>query len=311
MQEFKKILFVSYGLSNEEVALKTAIATTNSNNANLKIVIFTPTLPDSLKEYKKLYQDAFLAKTQQIFKKISGNMPLAQSIDDRVTFSLESNNDLAVNIIKMVLREKFDLVIKAAEQTQSNHGLNAVEMSLLRKCPCPVWICKPDANMPIRNIAVTIDPDNSDQVRIKLTQELLRLADDLAQKQGAKLTVISIWDCPFEEAMRDSSFYSIPQEILDSAYVQEEKRANAAIADLLQKAPLKSKYDIIVKKGITFIVIPEILNANNIDLLIIGTVARTGIPGFIIGNTAENIFKNISCSVLAIKPEGYVSPIIF
>lgn len=40
-----------------------------------------------------------------------------------------------------------------------------------------------------------------------------------------------------------------------------------------------------------------------------GTVARTGIPGFIIGNTAENILQKIDCSLLALKPLGFVSPV--
>lgn len=40
-----------------------------------------------------------------------------------------------------------------------------------------------------------------------------------------------------------------------------------------------------------------------------GTVARTGIPGFIIGNTAENTLREIRCSLLALKPNGFVSPV--
>ena len=45
------------------------------------------------------------------------------------------------------------------------------------------------------------------------------------------------------------------------------------------------------------------------DLLVMGTIARTGIAGFIVGNTAERLLPRIPCSVLAIKPEGFVSPV--
>lgn len=38
-------------------------------------------------------------------------------------------------------------------------------------------------------------------------------------------------------------------------------------------------------------------------------VARTGIPGFTVGNTAEMILSQIDCSVLAIKPTGFVTPV--
>jgi len=37
------------------------------------------------------------------------------------------------------------------------------------------------------------------------------------------------------------------------------------------------------------------------DLVVMGTIARTGIPGFITGNTAESILNQIYCSVLEIK----------
>ena len=40
-----------------------------------------------------------------------------------------------------------------------------------------------------------------------------------------------------------------------------------------------------------------------------GTVSRTGIAGLIIGNTAETILRSVRCSVLAVKPEGFVSPV--
>jgi len=40
-----------------------------------------------------------------------------------------------------------------------------------------------------------------------------------------------------------------------------------------------------------------------------GTVARTGIQGFIMGNTAENILNQLDCSVLAVKPPGFVTPV--
>jgi hypothetical protein len=40
-----------------------------------------------------------------------------------------------------------------------------------------------------------------------------------------------------------------------------------------------------------------------------GTVARTGIPGSVIGNTAENIPGQIECFVIAIKPTGFSTPV--
>lgn len=54
---------------------------------------------------------------------------------------------------------------------------------------------------------------------------------------------------------------------------------------------------------------PLMVENYNIDLIIMGTVGRVGIPGLIIGNTAETILEQTKCSVLAIKPEGFKTPI--
>ena len=55
--------------------------------------------------------------------------------------------------------------------------------------------------------------------------------------------------------------------------------------------------------------IPALVGRLEADLVVMGTVARTGIPGFIMGNTAETILNQIDCSVLAIKPPGFATPV--
>jgi nucleotide-binding universal stress UspA family protein len=40
-----------------------------------------------------------------------------------------------------------------------------------------------------------------------------------------------------------------------------------------------------------------------------GTIARAGIPGVITGNTAERLLPSIPCSMLAVKPADFVSPV--
>lgn len=54
---------------------------------------------------------------------------------------------------------------------------------------------------------------------------------------------------------------------------------------------------------------PQLIKDLGAELVVMGTVGRTGIPGFIIGNTAETILNQIECSVLAVKPDGFVTPV--
>jgi nucleotide-binding universal stress UspA family protein len=55
--------------------------------------------------------------------------------------------------------------------------------------------------------------------------------------------------------------------------------------------------------------IPEMAKRKGIELIVMGTVTRTGIAGFIIGNTAERVLQQVDCSVLTVKPDGFVTPV--
>jgi len=47
----------------------------------------------------------------------------------------------------------------------------------------------------------------------------------------------------------------------------------------------------------------------DIDLIVMGTVCRTGIAGFLIGGTTETILHEVDCSVLAVKTKDFGSPV--
>ena len=64
-----------------------------------------------------------------------------------------------------------------------------------------------------------------------------------------------------------------------------------------------------VSKGMAGKIIPTFARKLKIDLIVMGTVARTGIPGVFIGNTAESVLSQIDCSVLAVKPPEFVTPV--
>ena len=45
------------------------------------------------------------------------------------------------------------------------------------------------------------------------------------------------------------------------------------------------------------------------DMIVMGTVGRSGIKGILLGNTAEKILNTCDCSILIVKPDDFVSPI--
>ena len=62
-------------------------------------------------------------------------------------------------------------------------------------------------------------------------------------------------------------------------------------------------------KGDSNLALPAAIAKLKVEVLVMGTVSRSGLAALTIGNTAEAILHSVECSVLVAKPEGFVSPI--
>ena len=55
--------------------------------------------------------------------------------------------------------------------------------------------------------------------------------------------------------------------------------------------------------------VAEYASGINADLIVLGTRGRTNLRDILLGSTAEKTLANSSCSVLAVKPEGFEHPL--
>ncbi|MFN2169102.1 MAG: universal stress protein, partial [Anaerolineae bacterium] len=63
--------------------------------------------------------------------------------------------------------------------------------------------------------------------------------------------------------------------------------------------------------GPTGLSISEVADEHRSDIIVMGTLSRTGLKGLLMGNTCETVLQHIDASVLAVKPEGFISPVTF
>ena len=96
-----------------------------------------------------------------------------------------------------------------------------------------------------------------------------------------------------------------------AVYVEDARqRATADLTRLAQSfASRGAGLQPALRRGRPEDVIPEFVVAEGIDLMVMGTVARAGVAGMLIGNTAERVLRKLPCSVLTVKPDGFVSPV--
>jgi universal stress protein E len=115
---------------------------------------------------------------------------------------------------------------------------------------------------------------------------------------------------PKESGLPSFKNIRLADEEVAKLEVQVREEADRGMLKLLRDAGLAAgKLELELREGDPGYVIPEYAREKGIDLVVMGTVGRSGIPGLLVGNTAERVFGQIECSMLAVKPEGFVSPI--
>lgn len=308
MKHFHNILFVSNGIGEETEALGHAIRLAADNNASLDILITCPPFPHSLDDYKSSYETFLIEKMNHTIQSAKTTLSLNKK-EPSIKIEIECGNTPDIRITQRVLRHSYDLVVKAAEKNENKKGFRALDMALLRQCPCALFLHRPITPDETIHIAVAIDPKDEEVSGHDLAINLLRLSYALSIHYKAKLSVITCWDFVLEDYLRRSVLIDIPPPELDEMVMKESRSHYSALCALIHESGIKAQPTIYHLKGRPAEHIPSCINENKIDILVMGTVARTGISGFFIGNTAENILQKINCSLWALKPQGFVSPV--
>ena len=214
-------------------------------------------------------------------------------------------------MIRAVLRERYDLVIMTADSWQGLRPITfgSTSMHLMRKCPCPVWVMQPLAGRRFRRILVAVDPGVAEEHPGALDVKLMQLASSLARMEQCHLDILHAWE--FTGADLDSSRSEISEEAMTRLVESNRSMHQMAVNGLLEKIDLhRVEFDVHLPKGDPAWAIPRFVRENEVDLIVMGTIGRTGIAGFFIGDTAEDVLQQVECSVLTVKPDGFVTPVM-
>lgn len=255
-------------------------------------------------------------KADEIRNKLHAEKLLAidKLAKDHSTAALQVTSQLAsgktgLAVIKQVIAGKHDLVLLHAKGPHSRRtgGIGDTGWELLRKCPCNVLLIgqQPSGAIP-KKILVSLDAAAEDPRHIALNSKIIKAAANLAIKLGASLTAIHCWAIYGETLVRDYMSAAEFRDIEDATRALGEKGLQSLCAELPQKPK-----DIHLKllRGLPNSEIPGFANEHQFDLVVMGTVARQGISGALLGNTAEEVLPQLQGSILAIKPDDFVCPV--
>lgn len=306
MKRFKSILYVMEEKGDQLSAIARAVSLAEKNQAKLTVIdVIRPLMGEYLKEMIQMHNEFITS----LIKPFSERLEIQHKVKIGTAF---------LEVIREVLKNEHDLVMKPAENPEFLKRLfGSTDIHLLRKCPCPVWIMKlPEkTNYNCVMAAVGFNPLEVSEVEDSLNREILDLAGSLVLSDFASLHVVHAWETFAGKYMRSRGDKAHEDM---AVYVEKERSLHyTGLNMLMEKLKERVGPDTFQKispslhlpQGDAQRIIPELATILQTDIVVMGTIARTGIPGLIIGNTAEAILDQLECSVLAVKPSGFVTPV--
>jgi universal stress protein E len=209
-----------------------------------------------------------------------------------------------VELLQQSVRDRHDLVLIGS---RGDRGLRralfgSTGFHLLRHCPSPVWVARPGPEIAPRRLLVATDLGPASEAALRLGVALLHL------HRGARLHVLHVVDYPLNHL-----WAPVLHDAWEDAYERQVRaKAEDAILAQLARAGSNPKDDLVEVHlvegaGVPDEAILECIQGRGIDLVILGTVARSGLSALFLGNVAERLLPEVNCSVLAVKPVDFHS----
>lgn len=308
MRRFKNILFVADRPGVRSPAFDRALELALSNRARLAVMDVLEPMVWSAENQARFGADLTTILRDRRLDE------LAVMAGPHAAEGLSIETEVAIGtpfleVIRAVITRGHDLVIKAAETPEGlpQRAFGPNDQHLIRKCPCPVWIDRPDRSRPYRRILAAVDP--LDDAGEDLNRTILDLATSFVPWEGSEVHVVHAWWLPGESELRGGRV-RIPELRLHELLGEKEQMHAQALEGLLTGYGLTlDSPQVHFRKSAPAPLIAELAAQLPADLIVIGTIGRTGIPGFFIGNTAEAVLPITDVPVLAVKPRGFRSPV--
>jgi universal stress protein E len=202
-----------------------------------------------------------------------------------------------IELIRRVLDESADIAIlgKRSDSQTDGRRLGSISQNVLRYCPCPVLVVKPGSSPTPAVVVAATD-------RSEVGGRVVDIASSIADRCQAALHVVHAIQLDLEVQMSGDA-------ARDEFVRAQRKAVEGEVTE--QAAVAGFKGELKIHAGVTC---PSrgVLEAEerlHPDLVVMGSVSRTGLPGLLMGNTAERLLGSLDTSLLVVKPADFRCPL--
>jgi nucleotide-binding universal stress UspA family protein len=219
--------------------------------------------------------------------------------------------------VRCVLKNGHDLVAKPSEGALMNDvaTVGALDFRLVRSVPAPVFITRTLPPRSVRPVVAALECGRTEPRHEALNREILDVAAGISLFGFRELHILHVWDLWGEQLLRSRTVGQASQEVDEMVRAERETHEawlEEVVSDFRDSLPpdkqaaLEPKIHLV--KGPTREVIAAASRELDPHLLVMGSIARRGLQGFVLGNTAEVLLRKTEASVLIVKPADFIPP---
>ncbi|MEX6503608.1 universal stress protein [Pseudomonas zhanjiangensis] len=169
---------------------------------------------------------------------------------------------------------------------------------LIRHCPVPLWLVQ-HGQWRDGKLCTALDPLHSADKPAALDHQLIQAALELKRAFGLHVDYVH-------------SYAPLPRSLVFDAelvadyegYVARSARQHRqAFEQLLGQYPIDPAERHLLE-GFAEEVLPRFVREHDIDLLLMGAIARGHLDTALIGHTAERMLEHVECDLLVLKPDA-------
>ncbi len=219
------------------------------------------------------------------------------------------DHPLYEGIVRHAIACDADMVFKDTHHHSalSRALLTNTDWNLIRTCPVPLWLVKPQDIQDKPTIIAAIDPLHEHDKPAALDDEILVISKALADATDAEVHAFHSYDPRIAVATATANAYipvSLPfDEIEKQMHEQHEKRFNEVVT--FHGIDASNSH---LVAGVTHEELPEFSKSVAADIVVMGAVSRNRWKRLFIGATAERTLEHLPCDLLIVKPDWFETP---
>ena len=187
----------------------------------------------------------------------------------------------------------------------TEHGPNqigAVAAKCVRKAPADVLLVRDGKDGPFQHITACVDFS-------EMSAKAVRAARLIAEDDKAALDCLLIYQSALALSLDYGGFAPPLPAGADESVAAWKRDLDDFVQPLLRTAEGLQWRSLVLERVNIREAIFEHARDTKTDLVVLGTRGKTGLRTLLMGTTAERIVTHAPCSILAVKPEGFVYPL--